>query len=76
MVVCSENVELIKLYKKIPHTTCIDINQNKNDNELSNLGTYCLGCYTKYIRPRPLNPYSKVNHNKQISFWPKWTIER
>ena len=31
MVVCSENVELIKLYKKIPHTTCIDINQNKNE---------------------------------------------
>ena len=31
MVVCAENVELIKLYKKIPHTTCIDINQNKNE---------------------------------------------
>ena len=29
MVVCSENVELIKLYKKIPHTTCIDINKNE-----------------------------------------------
>lgn len=31
MVVCSENIELIKLYKKITYITCIDISQNKNE---------------------------------------------
>lgn len=31
MIVCSENKELISLYKNIPTITCIDISQNKSE---------------------------------------------
>ena len=31
MVVCSENKDLITLYKNIPTITCIDISQNKSE---------------------------------------------
>lgn len=31
------------------------LNGKKDDNRLDNLGTYCLSCYTKYIRITPLS---------------------
>lgn len=31
MIVCTDDGELIKLYKKIPNITCINISQNKNE---------------------------------------------
>ncbi|QQG51086.1 MAG: hypothetical protein HZB75_01065 [Candidatus Saccharibacteria bacterium] len=35
------------------------INGDKSDNALSNLGTYCLSCYTKEIRLEPINRHSR-----------------